>query len=77
MRLALSKKPRFEPGTGQKYTNTTYTLALLLIEKVTGRSYAEEMKRRILRPLGLTGTLVPGDRTNLPGPLWRRLPAQR
>ncbi|MEV0199127.1 serine hydrolase domain-containing protein [Nonomuraea sp. NPDC050691] len=43
-------------------------MALLLIEKVTGRSYAEEMKRRILRPLGLTATVVPGNRTELPGP---------
>ncbi|MFD1932209.1 serine hydrolase domain-containing protein [Nonomuraea mangrovi] len=68
VRLALSKSARFEPGTKQDYTNTNYTLALLLIEKVTGRSYAEEMKRRILRPLGMTTTTVPGDRTQLPGP---------
>ncbi|HUR05522.1 MAG TPA: serine hydrolase domain-containing protein, partial [Nonomuraea sp.] len=68
VRLALSKPPRFEPGTDQNYANTNYTLALLLIEKVTGRSYAEEMKRRILRPLGMRGTVVPGDRTQIPGP---------
>ncbi|MFD7322039.1 serine hydrolase domain-containing protein [Streptomyces sp. NPDC059875] len=68
VRLALSKPPRFEPGTNWRYSNTNYTLAQLLIEKVTGRSYAEEMKRRILRPLGLRDTVVPGDRTGLPGP---------
>ncbi|WP_052423990.1 serine hydrolase domain-containing protein [Nonomuraea candida] len=68
VRVALSKPLRFEPGSDQQYTNTTYTLALLLIEKVTGRSYAEELRRRILRPLGLKGTSVPGDRTRLPGP---------
>nr|BFE84675.1 hypothetical protein GCM10020093_072760 [Planobispora longispora] len=68
VRFALSKPARFEPGTGWGYSNTNYTLALLLIEKVTGHSYAEEMKRRILRPLGLKGTAVPGDRTQLPGP---------
>ncbi|MEV0422285.1 serine hydrolase domain-containing protein [Streptosporangium canum] len=68
VRLALSKPPKFAPGTGQDYANTNYTLALLLIEKVTGRSYAEEMKRRILRPLGMRGTVVPGARTQLPGP---------
>ncbi|WP_214323059.1 serine hydrolase domain-containing protein [Nonomuraea sediminis] len=68
VRLALSKKPRFEPGTDQRYANTNYTLALLLIEKVTGRPYAEEMKRRILRPLGMRNTVVPGDRTQIPGP---------
>lgn len=68
VRLALSKPARFTPGTDQSYTNTNYTLALLLIEKVTGRSYAEELRQRIVRPLGLTGTSVPGDRARLPGP---------
>lgn len=69
VRLALSMPPRFEPGTGQNYANTNYTLALLLIEKVVpSHSYEEEMKRRILRPLKLRGTVVAGDRTRLPGP---------
>ncbi|MGW0197300.1 serine hydrolase domain-containing protein [Nonomuraea sp. NPDC003201] len=68
VRFALSKPARFEPGTDQSYSNTNYTLALLLIEKVTGRSYAEEMRRRILGPLGLSDTMVPGTRTEIPGP---------
>ncbi|MEV6029667.1 serine hydrolase domain-containing protein [Nonomuraea sp. NPDC052116] len=68
VRLALSKPARFEPGTDQIYTNTNYTLALLLVEKVTGRSYAEELQRRILRPLKMRGTTVAGIRTQLPGP---------
>lgn len=68
VRLALSKPPRFEPGTGWSYANTNYTLALLLIEQVTGQPYAEAMRRRILAPLGLSGTVVPGDSPDLPGP---------
>ncbi|MEU6789742.1 serine hydrolase domain-containing protein [Nonomuraea angiospora] len=68
VRFALSKPARFEPGTDQGYSNTNYTLALLLIEKVTGRSYAEEMRRRILEPLGLSDTVVPGAQTEIPGP---------
>ncbi|MFI6734190.1 serine hydrolase domain-containing protein [Nonomuraea sp. NPDC050451] len=68
VRLALSKPAKFAPGAGWSYANTNYTLALLLIEKVTGHSYAEEMKRRILRPLGLRDTVVPGARPDLPGP---------
>jgi D-alanyl-D-alanine carboxypeptidase len=66
--LALSKQARFAPGTGQNYSNTNYTLALLLIEKVTGRSYAEQLQRRILGPLGMMGTRAAGTRTQLPGP---------
>ncbi|WP_200824201.1 serine hydrolase domain-containing protein [Nonomuraea solani] len=68
VRLALSKPPRFEPGTDHNYSNTNYTLALLLIEKVTGRPYAEQLQRRILRPLGMSGTMAAGTRTRLPGP---------
>ncbi|MFI6802686.1 serine hydrolase domain-containing protein [Streptosporangium canum] len=68
VRPALSKPAKFEPGTDWSYANTNYTPALLLIEKVTGRSHAEEVQRRILRPLGMSGTVVPGARTQLPGP---------
>ncbi|MGW0194294.1 serine hydrolase domain-containing protein [Nonomuraea sp. NPDC003201] len=68
VRFALSKPAKFAPGTSWGYANTNYTLALLLIEKVTGRPYAEEMQRRILGPLRLTGTSVPGNRPDLPGP---------
>jgi D-alanyl-D-alanine carboxypeptidase len=69
VRLALAMPAPFEPGTGQDYANTNFTLALLLIEKVApSHSYEEEMTRRILRPLKLRGTVVAGTRTQLPGP---------
>ncbi len=66
--LALSKPPRFAPGTGWSYSNTNYVLARLLIEKVTGRSVAEEMQRLILGPLGLSGTVVPDASPEIPEP---------
>ncbi|MFE3262553.1 serine hydrolase domain-containing protein [Nocardia sp. NPDC059091] len=65
--LALSKPARFEPGTGWSYSNTNYVLARLLIEKVTGRAFAEEMRRLILEPLALSGTVVP-DGPEVPEP---------
>ncbi|CAM3599937.1 serine hydrolase [Kibdelosporangium persicum] len=68
VRFALSKPALFTPGTDWNYSNTNYTLAARLIEKVTGRSYAEEMQRRILRPLRLWGTVVPGAWSGIPGP---------
>ncbi|MBV2152455.1 serine hydrolase [Kitasatospora sp. SUK 42] len=68
VRFALSEPARFEPGADQSYSNTNYTLAVLLIEQVAGRPYAEEMRRRILQPLGLHGTVVPGDSPDIPGP---------
>lgn len=66
--LALSKPARFEPGTGWSYSNTNYVLARLLIEKVTGRSVAEEMQERILGPLALSGTVVPDASPEIPEP---------
>ncbi|MFF3943131.1 serine hydrolase domain-containing protein [Streptomyces phaeofaciens] len=68
VRLALSKPARFEPGTDWSYSNTNYVLAKLLIEEVTGRPLAEEMRRLILGPLGMTGTVVPGASPEIPEP---------
>ncbi|MEU6983488.1 serine hydrolase domain-containing protein [Streptomyces sp. NPDC046324] len=68
VRLSLSKPARFEPGADWSYSNTNYVLAKLLIEEVTGRSLAEETERLILRPLELSGTVVPGDSPEIPEP---------
>ncbi|MEU0507308.1 serine hydrolase domain-containing protein [Nocardia sp. NPDC005998] len=69
VRLALSKQPRFEPGTDWSYSNTNYTVARLLIEKVTGSTYDKELQRRILEPLGLHHTMEAGlTQTEIPGP---------
>lgn len=59
VRLALSKPARFEPGADWSYANTNYVLARLLVEKVSGRTLAEETQRLIIGPLGLSGTAVP------------------
>jgi D-alanyl-D-alanine carboxypeptidase len=66
--LALSKPPRFEPGTDWSYADTNYVLAGLLIERVTGRSLAEETHRLFPGPLGMTGTVVPTTGTEVPEP---------
>jgi D-alanyl-D-alanine carboxypeptidase len=68
VRFALSKPARFAPGTAWSYSNTNYVLARLLIEKVTGSTYAEAMQQRLLRPLGLRGTSAPGTSPAILGP---------
>ncbi|BBC35995.1 hypothetical protein SGFS_072890 [Streptomyces graminofaciens] len=50
------------------YSNTNYVLLGLVIEQVTGRSYAAEAERRIITPLQLRGTSFPGARSSLPEP---------
>ena len=58
---ALAHPPRFEPGTQWQYVNTNYLLAGMIIAKVTGRSWAQEIRDRILNPLRLRHTFVATD----------------
>ncbi|MFJ5267557.1 serine hydrolase domain-containing protein [Streptomyces sp. NPDC088358] len=66
--IATGHRPLFAPGASWSYSNTNYILAGMVIEKVTGHSYATEIDRRIIAPLGLRATSVPGTRTTLPRP---------
>lgn len=68
---ALRHEPDFAPGTSWRYSNTNYVLAGMVIEKVTGRPYATAVDRRIIAPLRLRATSVPGTRTTLPEPSGR------
>ncbi|MFB6720187.1 serine hydrolase domain-containing protein [Kribbella sp. NPDC056345] len=58
----------FEPGATCSYSNTNYLLLGLIIEAATGKSFATEIESRILEPLDLQETLIPGDATTLPEP---------
>lgn len=48
------------PGKRFIYSKVNYNLAGLIIEKASGATLAEEIERRIARPLHLTGTYMPG-----------------
>ncbi|MFD1934511.1 serine hydrolase domain-containing protein [Nonomuraea mangrovi] len=49
-----------EPGKRFIYSKVNYTLAGMIVERATGSTLAEEIDRRIARPLHLTGTYLPG-----------------
>ncbi len=49
----LSGDFEFEPGTSFAYNNTGYYLLAAIIEKVTGKSFGEVLKERILVPVGM------------------------
>ncbi|MFF4924688.1 serine hydrolase domain-containing protein [Kitasatospora sp. NPDC001261] len=66
--LANRNAPYFPPGQGWHYSNTNYLLAGLLVEKVTGHPWQQEVDRRIIQPLGLRDTGMPGRSVRLPGP---------
>ncbi|WP_267244438.1 serine hydrolase domain-containing protein [Streptomyces sp. PR69] len=69
--VAMRHKPAFEPGTGWSYSNTNYALAGMIIEKATGKPYGEEIRDRIIRPLRLRATSVPGTDPGMPWPSGR------
>ena len=66
--VAMAHRPDFAPGTSWNYSNTNYVLAGMVIQKVTGRSYGEEIRDRVIEPLHLTATSVPGTRVTVPRP---------
>ncbi|MFJ8542389.1 serine hydrolase domain-containing protein [Streptomyces sp. NPDC093586] len=66
---AVAGPPAFEPpGSDYAYSNTGYLLLGQIIEKATGRSYREEIERRVVRPLRLRGTSLPGMSPHIQGP---------
>ncbi|MFF2658820.1 serine hydrolase domain-containing protein [Kitasatospora sp. NPDC058032] len=56
---AVSHPPYFAPGASWHYSNTNYLLAGMIIRKVTGNDWNQEVERRIIRPLGLRQTSMP------------------
>lgn len=67
VKKGISLPPDFAPGKGWSYSNTGYVLLGILIEKVTGNSYAEEIENRIIEPIELSDTFLPGNSTVIPG----------
>lgn len=46
----------FQPGKGYEYSNVGFTLAAIIMEKVTGKSYEQILADELLRPAGMTST---------------------
>jgi D-alanyl-D-alanine carboxypeptidase len=70
VRGATEGKPmRFAPGTKQEYGNIGLHVAGMLIEKITGRPYADAIRNGIIRPLRLTDTSLPGSDIHIRGPV--------
>jgi D-alanyl-D-alanine carboxypeptidase len=65
---AMQHQPDFAPGTDWRYSTTGYLLLDMIIEKVTGHHWYDEVSRRIVRPLGLTQTSWPGFSPTMPQP---------
>ncbi|MER5886213.1 serine hydrolase domain-containing protein [Streptomyces sp. NPDC001941] len=67
--LVKGQPMAFEPGTAQQYNGINYFVAGMLVERVTGHSFAHEVRARLTGPLGLRDTQVPDAHdTRLPAP---------
>ncbi|MFB4283549.1 serine hydrolase domain-containing protein [Nonomuraea sp. MTCD27] len=69
LRLAVSQPPVGQPGERFVYSNGGFAVSVALIEKVTGKTYAQEVERTVFQPLGLSSSYVrPEGETTFPGP---------
>lgn len=66
--MLFSCEPEFKPGTKYLYSNTGYTLLAMIIEKVTGESYAEYIQKNIFDRCGMeySSSMTTGDVTSIP-----------
>nr|WSW68167.1 beta-lactamase family protein [Streptomyces sp. NBC_00995] len=65
--LAMRRPEGVSAEATWSYSNTNYILAAMIIREVTGRSWDREVEDRIIRPLGLSGTSMPGTSPFVPG----------
>ncbi len=59
--LELLKKQHdtyFTPGTDYRYSNTGYALLALIIEKVSGKRYADFLDEHIFKPAGMNSSIA-------------------
>ena len=47
-----------EPGLRYRYSNPGYALLAIVVEKVSGRRFADFLEREIFKPVGMTSTFV-------------------
>jgi CubicO group peptidase (beta-lactamase class C family) len=54
--LARQRALNYAPGSEYSYTNSGYNLAVIIVERASGESFAEFSRRTIFEPLGLRDT---------------------
>jgi CubicO group peptidase (beta-lactamase class C family) len=60
--LSRQQNLRFTPGERFEYSDSAYVVLAQIIERLTGRRYAEFLKETIFDPLGMNDTLVVDER---------------
>jgi CubicO group peptidase (beta-lactamase class C family) len=55
----------FQPGADQRYSNSDYILLALVVERVSGGSYEEYLRRHVFDPAGMQSSGDDGDATRV------------
>lgn len=56
--VAKEQKTYFAPGTSYRYSNGGYALLSLIVERVSGKRFADFLRENIFAPAGMKGTLA-------------------
>ncbi len=48
----------FEPGTEHRYSNSGYAVLAMLVEKLSGKTFAQFLEERIFNPLGMNNSVA-------------------
>ena len=54
--LFTGKPLEFEPGTAQRYSNAGYVVLGLVVERITGKRFADAARERIFMPAGMAAS---------------------
>ncbi len=63
--VSRQRSLNFPSGTNWSYSNTGFNLAAIIVQRVSGMSFAEFSQQRIFAPLGLTRTSWRDDHTRI------------
>lgn len=73
--LVAQRELNFAPGERHAYSNSNYTLLAVIVERVSGRPFAEFLAERVFGPLGMSGSYVNAEvRTIRAGQAWPYAP---
>lgn len=67
--LSIARELEFRPGNKYDYSNTGYDVLGLLIERLSGQSFAQFMQERFFDPMGMSHTFVLPNQAKRAGPL--------
>ena len=73
-RQYVNREAAFAPSVRWKYSNLAYSIAGMVIEQVSGDSWANYVDRNIFKPLGMNASSVDKNVPGLAVPYARRMP---